>query len=267
MLSYRHGFHAGNPADVFKHCVLLALLDAMQVKPRGLTLIDTHAGAAGYDLSSDMARKNREFDAGIGRLWARTVPAGPWASYLSAVQAFNPDGNLSRYPGSPWLLRDRLRPQDRLVLCELHPTEQVALRQAFGEDRRVRIQAGDGYQALAKLLPPPSSQALVLIDPPFELKTELEDLARALATALKRFAHGVFLIWYPLIEGRETAPDGLPERLGLGAEQWLDLRVSFAPPQRLGRMSGCGMALINCPFSARDRLQTLTEAWSTLFPA
>lgn len=261
MLSYRHGFHAGNPADVFKHTVLVALVRAMQHKDKGIRFVDTHAGPALYDLASDASLKNREFERGIGRLWADRPTPGPRADYLALVEASNPDGDLRFYPGSPMLIRALLRPQDELVLCELHPTEQRELSRRFSDDRRVQVHAGNGYQALGTFLPPPTGRGLVLIDPSFELKTELEDMMAALEIALKRFGHGIYAIWYPVIEGRDTTPDALPGALGLTDDQWLDLRIEFPADQRLGRMTGCGMALINCPFRARQVLVELHRGW------
>ena len=264
MLSYRHGFHAGNPADVFKHTVLVALVRAMQEKPRGIQFVDTHAGAAMYDLSSEFALKTGEFRAGIGPLWAREDLEDPWRDYLGQVRAFNADGQLRHYPGSPMLLRSLLRRNDRLILCELHSTEQQVLEQRFARDRQVRLIQGDGYRAVESVLPPPGGRGLVLIDPSFEIKTELETLTAALKEALRRYAHGVYAIWYPLIEGRDTTPDAVPVALGLSGEQWLDLRVEFTPAQRLGRMLGCGMALINCPWRARSVLERLPNEFSEL---
>lgn len=261
MLSYRHGFHAGNPADVFKHAVLLAVVEAMQNKPKGVTFLDTHAGPALYDLAHDYAQKNREFERGIGAIWETPPPA--LADYASAIRRYNPDGQLRTYPGSPQLLRDRLRPQDELTICELHPTEQKALATHFAGDRSIRVMAGNGYDALASIGTPATGRGLTLIDPSFELKSELDDLASALKNALRRFGHGVYLIWYPVIDGRDTAPDALPEHLGLDAESWLDLRIRFLDAQRLGRMSGCGMALINPPWSARVPLDRIAKLWGS----
>jgi len=257
MLSYRHAFHAGNPADVFKHAVLLVLLRAMQHKSKGIRFIDTHAGPALYALDSEFAQKNREHERGIACLWGHTQNSPELSDYLDQVRAHNRDGQLMNYPGSPLLLRGLLRPQDELFLCELHPSEQRALTERFAVDRQVTIHSGDGYAALAKLLPPPTGRGLTLIDPPFELKSELDDMERALDRALDRYGHGVYAIWYPLIEGRECTPDRLPNRLGLDGERWLDLRIEFPPEQRLGRMHGCGMAIINCPFRARLPLLAL----------
>ncbi len=252
MLSYRHGFHAGNPADVFKHAVLLAVVDAMQHKPKGIAFLDTHAGPALYDLEHEFARKNREFECGIGAI--RDQPPPPLVDYVEAIRRHNRDSRLRSYPGSPQLLRDRLRPQDELTICELHPTEQKALAAHFAGDRSIRVVPGDGYAALASIRAPSSGRGLTLIDPPFELKSELDDLAAALKSALRRFGHGVYLIWYPMIDGRDTAPDALPAALGLNDDAWLDLRIRFNDAQRLGRMSGCGMALVNPPWSARETL-------------
>ena len=263
MLSYRHGFHAGNPADVFKHTVLVTLVRAMQHKKKGIRFIDTHAGPALYDLESEPALKNREFERGIARIWNDEPGAGPRLDYLEMVRARNPDGKLRFYPGSPLLLRALLRPQDELVLCELHPTEQRALTERFVGDKHVRLHVGDGYKALEKHLPPPSGRGLVLIDPSFEVKTEIEDMTAALEIALKRFGNGVYVIWYPVIEGHDTTPETMPDALGLQGEQWLDLRIDFPADQRLGRMTGCGMAIINCPFRARRVLTELQHAWGS----
>jgi len=261
MLSYRHGFHAGNPADVFKHTVLIALVRAMQEKDKAIAFVDSHSGPAVYDLDQSAALKNREFDKGIGRIWQEQPTGGPRDDYVERVRAWNPDGQLRFYPGSPALLRSLLRKQDRLVLCELHPTEQKALVERFAGDRQVVVETGDGYTALAKHLPPASGRGLVLIDPSYELRTELESIASALKLALKRFGHGVYAIWYPVIEGRATTPDALPGQLGLSLEQWLDLRIEFPADRRLGRMSGCGMAIINCPYRARRVLLDLQAGW------
>lgn len=264
MLSYRHGFHAGNPADVFKHTVLIALVRAMQHKDKSIQFVDTHAGPALYDLESESAQKNREFDKGIGPAW-RSKPDDPARlDYLDRVRAWNPDGTLRFYPGSPQLLRDLLRPQDRLIVCELHPTEQRALAERFGNDPQVTVQAGDGYRCLPGLLPPRSGRGLVLIDPAFELRSEIDDMTEALWASIQRFAHGVYVLWYPVIEGRDSLPAELteiPRALNLTSEQWLDLRIEFGPDQRLGRMSGCGMAIINCPFRARQTLTGLHDTW------
>ncbi len=255
MLSYRHAFHAGNPADVFKHTVLVALVRALQEKPRGIVFVDTHAGPALIELDRPEAQKNREYERGIERIWRRPGADPFTTDYLARVGLHNPDGNLRRYPGSPQLIRDLLRSNDRAILCELHPAEQQALRERFASDRRVELRLGDGYQVMDKALPPPGGRGLVLIDPPYERKEEWTDLTRALKTALKRFAHGVYAIWYPVLGDHPAQLEQLPARLGLTTDQWMDLRIDFPPDQQLGRMTGCGMALINCPWRLRQPLR------------
>jgi 23S rRNA (adenine2030-N6)-methyltransferase len=257
MLSYRHGFHAGNPADVFKHTVLVALVRAMQHKEKGIRFIDTHAGSALYDLNSEPAQKNREFEHGIGKLWNADPGAGPLADYLQQVRAHNADGDLRFYPGSPLMLRNLLRRQDELVLCELHPSEQHVISKRFAEEKQVKVHVGDGYAALRRYLPPPTGRGLVLIDPSFEVKTETQDIEAALEVGLKRSGHSVYAIWYPVIEGRDTTLEAIPGALGLDGERWLELRIEFSTEQRLGRMTGCGMAIINCPHRARRSLVQL----------
>jgi len=194
MLSYRHGFHAGNHADVLKHCVLVAILDYLKQKPAPVTYVDTHAGAGGYDLTGDFARKNREFDTGVGRLWSMPAPPAPVARYLERVRMHNPDGQLTRYPGSPSLARDCLGPEDRLVLFERHGREAEALRAHCAGDARVQVREEDGFRGCLGLLPPPSRRGLLLIDPAFELKTDYEQVVRTLAGAVRRFATSTFAL-------------------------------------------------------------------------
>lgn len=148
MLSYRHGFHAGNFADVFKHVVLTQLIRALQRKDKPFRVFDTHAGAGRYDLESAPARKNREFADGIGRLWGQPRLGPELRDYVDRVRALNPDQTLRWYPGSPRIARDLLRPVDRLVLTELHPTEYPLLKAEFRGDRQVAIHHADGYAVL-----------------------------------------------------------------------------------------------------------------------
>src|SRR5688572_7395559 len=117
MLSYRHAFHAGNHADVLKHTVLVLILEYMKGKDKPFWYVDTHAGAGAYDLGGAEARKNAEFNTGIGRLWQQQPSALPGA-YLEAIAALNPDGVLRHYPGSPHFAAHCLREQDRLRLFE-----------------------------------------------------------------------------------------------------------------------------------------------------
>jgi 23S rRNA (adenine2030-N6)-methyltransferase len=232
----------------------------MQEKPAGITFVDTHAGPARYDLRADWALKTREFEPGVARLWPARSDPGPFRDYLDQIARLNPDGELRFYPGSPRLIANLLRRSDRLIACELHPAEQQALQDEFVHDRQVKVCPGDGYRALLDWLPPPTGRGLVLIDPSYEMKDEIETLAQALERALRRFAHGVYLIWYPRIEGRDIAIESLPERLGMPEDRWLNLFIELPPEQRLGRMSGTGMAVINPPWRARVPLDELVRS-------
>ena len=171
MLSYLHAYHAGSHADVLKHVVLLAILAQLTAKDKPLRYIETHAGAGGYSLRSREARKNREYETGIAKLWDAPSPPAPVAALIALVRGYNGDGApLARYPGSPWLARERLRPGDSAYFFELHPAEHRALAQAFGADRRVTVLRQDGLTGAIGLVPPPERRALVFVDPSYEVE-------------------------------------------------------------------------------------------------
>lgn len=258
MLSYRHAFHAGNHADVLKHTVLLELLEYYNRKDKPWCYIDTHAGAGCYALDSEHASKNAEFADGIGRLWEREDRPAPVEAYVRAVRQFNPHGRLLFYPGSPALAMTQARPQDRLRLFEMHPADAVSLEQTFhNEADRVQVRKADGFGGLRALLPPPSRRAIVLIDPPYELKEDYRRVVDAVREAMKRFASGTYMVWYPLLARPEARQ--LPERLaGLGAESWLDLRLAVRQPSPDGfGMFGSGLFIVNPPWVLPERLEAM----------
>ncbi|HAO31842.1 MAG TPA: 23S rRNA (adenine(2030)-N(6))-methyltransferase RlmJ [Candidatus Competibacter sp.] len=247
MLGYRHGFHAGNFADVFKHAVLVALIQALRDKDKPFRVFDTHAGAGRYDLTSAPAQKNREFDDGVGQLWGQTGLGLELDGYLERVRALNPTGPLRWYPGSPRIIRDLLRPGDKLVLTELHPGEFPQLAAEFEGDRQVAVRHGDGYALLESLLPPPERRGLVLLDPAYERKDEFERVAGAVSLIHRRWANGIIAIWYPILDRapslrfqRALQASAIPAILC--AE--LELYADGGPPG----LRGCGMILINPPW-------------------
>ena len=249
MLSYRHAFHAGNHADVLKHTVLVQLLRYLTQKDKPLWFIDTHAGAAAYALDEAYAQKNAEYQSGIGRLWAREDLPQPVAEYVDQVRALNPDGALRRYPGSPQLALQLLRKQDRLRMFELHSTESKLLQQYFREDApRAMVQAGDGFAGLQAQLPPPSRRALVLIDPSYEDKGDYRRVLAALRDAQKRFRAGVYAVWYPQVQRRESRQ--FPEQLkALQDKDWLHLTLTVKKPVAGGYgLHGSGMFILNPPW-------------------
>ncbi len=263
MLSYRHAFHAGNHADVLKHLVLSLAVRALLLKDKPFVFIDTHAGAGRYPLNSDMARKNREFESGIQPLWHLSKVPDAVQGYLDAVRVTNPGRELHGYPGSPRIVRPLLRPQDRMLLSELHPNESKLLAREFEGDRQVRVEAMDGYQALKAWLPPRERRGLVHIDPPYELKDERRRVLDALGSAWKRWPTGIYAVWYP-IQDQATADQFCrrAQRLGLPRTLRVELCVLADEPLRL---NGSGMILVNPPWQLDTALQdTLPWLWETL---
>jgi len=253
LLSYRHGFHAGNHADVLKHVMLVALLSYLAAKPKGLWYVDTHAGAGIYPLDSGFAARNREHETGIGRLWGIASAPEAIERYLDLIRSLNPDGRLSRYPGSPWLAAHVLRNQDRLWLHELHPADREALTVTF-RDRRVTIRGEDGFAGLRALLPPAPRRALVLIDPPYEVKTDYDRVVTSLRDAVQRFPAGAYAVWYPMLaEGR--SPVMIEKLKGIGIQDWLDASLTVRTASGQG-LYGSGVFVVNPPYTLPGTLET-----------
>ncbi|CAG2146477.1 Ribosomal RNA large subunit methyltransferase J [Cupriavidus campinensis] len=260
MLSYRHAFHAGNHADVLKHAVVVQLLEHLTQKDKAFWYIDTHAGAGLYALDHAYAQKKAEFETGISRIWqaaadGQTLP--PFLDeFLDQVRAQNPDGNLRHYPGSPWLAWQMLRDQDRLRLFELHSTEIQVLRDNFrGAGRKVMLYDGDGFNGIKAILPPPPRRALVLIDPSYEDKQDYARTVQALEDSLERFATGVYAIWYPQVQRRESTQ--LPAQLmRLPLKSWLHVTLTVKHPVEGGLgLHGSGMFIVNPPWRLKATIE------------
>lgn len=256
MLSYRHAFHAGNHADVLKHFIEVQLLHYLAQKDKPFWYIDTHAGAGCYSLDSGYATQNAEYENGIGRLWERNDLPAPLSEYVSLVKRINLDGQMRLYPGSPLVALEMLREQDPMRLFELHPADNEILRENFaGHGSRVLVQAADGFGALKALLPPPPRRALVLIDPPYEDKRDYQRVITSLNEALKRFASGVYALWYPQLQRAEARQ--LPGQLKqLPVKSWLHVALSVQAPSEDGfGMYGSGMFILNPPWLLHGVLQ------------
>ena len=257
-MNYRHVYHAGNFADVLKHVVLIALIEALKTKQTPFAVLDTHAGAGRYSLASEEALKTGEFRDGVMRLLAAERLPTLVHAYLNLVRSQN--GSQS-YPGSPLIAAQLLRDSDRLMVCELQNAEIASLRQLFARDARVAVHQRDGYQAMSALLPPPEKRGLVLIDPPFEAQEqEFRVIEEALAAAHKRFANGVYAVWYPIKLRQSVLPfhRWLKES---GMRKVLVAEICVHPDNSALRLNGCGMAIINAPYKL-DR--TLAEILPTL---
>ena len=271
MLAYRHAFHAGNHADVLKHLVLAEVLRHMNGKTKGWRYVDTHAGAGGYSLEGGYATKHREFEQGIARLMRRVrgpgaqpLPAAladPVTHYLDLVRRFNGNDALRQYPGSPAIARLLMRPQDQLRLFELHPTEHKILASYLGDEPGVEVHLGDGFAALKAALPPPTRRGVVLIDPPYEIKTDYARALSALREALTRFAEAVVIVWLPQLQLVEAAQ--LPQRLKATAEVqapkgWLHARLTVARGDERGfGLLGSSVFVANPPHTLHGTLQPL----------
>ena len=264
MLSYRHLFHAGNYADVFKHALLARLLIALGAKEKPYCYIDTHAGTGRYDLGHEWAWKTREFENGIGRLWERKDIPAALSPYMDAVRSENPKGRLRYYPGSPLIALKLRRPEDRILLSELNKTDCAELEAVIGRERHVAVHLMDGYQALQTFLPPRERRGLVLLDSSFDRSGEFARIAKALKAAHQRWTTGVYAIWYPLMapavmEGFSRAV----ERTGINKILRLELRVR--EPAKDAPRPGCGMLVVNPPWKFdREARPLLDWIWKAL---
>lgn len=288
-MNYRHHYHAGNFADVLKHATLLHLLGALQAKEKGLLYLDTHAGRGAYDLqaaaSGTSLERTPEWPAGLGRVLARSDLPPVLAEYAAAVRHFDATvrrhlraplaapgesaggegagdagGAVRFYPGSPWLAAQRLREQDRAVLCERQPEEAAALATEFAHKRRVAVRAIDGYTAPRAFLPPPERRALVLIDPPFESQDEWSRIVEALKEGLERLPSALFVVWYPLT-ARARVDQFYRNVLALKKIPPCYAVESLIGGEGAGlKLWGCGLLVLNPPWRS-DRALDAAARW------
>ena len=258
-MNYRHGFHAGNHADVLKHLVLVALLDAFRRKASPFLVLDTHAGRGRYDLAGDQAQRTGEAQAGFGRLAPGPGDPPAFARYLEAVAAAQA-GAPGTYPGSPALVAAALRDDDGLVACELQPEEAGALKNLLAGDPRCHVHQRDGYAAMKALLPPKLgtvrfNRGLVLIDPPYEAQLEeFGFVLAALRDALARFPQGVFAVWYP-IKRRPTLQPFFRKVAALPAKAAVTFELLVRRDDSPLRMNGSGMLLVNPPWRIEQAIE------------
>jgi 23S rRNA (adenine2030-N6)-methyltransferase len=257
-MNYRHAFHAGNFADVFKHALMARILAHLAAKETPFRCMDTHAGIGLYDLAADEARRTGEAAEGVGRfLEAARTPALEelFKPYIAALRAFNAlDGRF--YPGSPLIAQHLLRPTDRLALAELHPDDSRALSRRMTKDARVKVSAVDGFAALKSWLPPPERRGVVLIDPPFEQPDDFDRMAEAVAMARGKWATGMVALWYPRKGWRQAdrfhravAALAIPKTLRL------ELDVDAAADDT--RLGGCGLMVVNPPWKLKGEAEAM----------
>jgi 23S rRNA (adenine2030-N6)-methyltransferase len=259
MLSYRHSFHAGNFADVLKHIILIHSLDYLRKKDKPFCCIDTHAGPGKYELDSDYALKNREFDNGIAKLWRRNDLPECVARYVSLIKGFNGPDKLTRYPGSPLIAKQLLRDKDRLCLFELHNTEIKVLSAVAAKDKRINVFHADGLKASLKLLPPFERRGLVLIDPSYEIKSDYRQVVETLIAMHKRFAIGTYALWYPVVDRKRNQElEQAIQASGIRNVHLFELGI-HADSKEHG-MTASGMIVINPPWTLVAEM-TLVLPW------
>lgn len=255
MLSYRHSFHAGNHADVLKHIVLTLILNALKQKEKGFFYLDTHSGVGRYSLLSAEAEKTGEYVEGIARLWERDDLPEEVALYIEELKKIN-KGKLRFYAGSPLLAVQQLRPQDRALLTELHPNDFPLLRNEFAKVPNVVTKRENGFQQLKAALPPKEKRGLVLIDPPYELKEDYELVVKAIEEGYKRFATGVYAIWYPVVLRQHTKriTKGLE---ATGIRKILQIELAVRPDSDQRGMTASGMIVINPPWQLESQMKKI----------
>lgn len=266
MFSYRHGFHAGNHADVLKHLILIECIRYLQKKDTGLLLVDTHAGAGIYELNTGFATISKEANEGILKLHSefqqQQLNDDMISKYLREIRSFNtPKDKIQIYPGSPALFAKQLRPQDRLKLFELHTSDLPLLEQNIRNlhvHRQTQVFYTDGFDSLKGLLPPPSRRGLILMDPSYEDKNDYVRVLETVRTSIKKFPTGTYLIWYPYLSRIDSQE--LPERLkNLSKDgpdfSWLHARLTIKPLGQADGLVSSGIFIINPPWTLNDNLE------------
>lgn len=268
-MNYRHGYHAGNFADVVKHVILIALLKSLGRKDTPFCYIDTHAGTGYYDLFSKEAEKTKEYVGGIEKIIQQDHPPALVKAYLDCVHQINNQltdakfASLRYYPGSPMIARHFCRPLDRVVACELHPEEYQSLRNTFAGDKQVAVHHLDGFLGLKAFLPPKERRGLVLIDPPYEDPDEFTHIVHSLGTALKRWEQGIYAIWYPIKEKSHlnrfySAIKAQFNQPALAVELTIY-------PDLPNHLNGCGLLILNPPWQFDETLNSLLPwLWKAL---
>jgi 23S rRNA (adenine2030-N6)-methyltransferase len=261
-MNYRHAFHAGNFADVFKHVILTRILTHLREKTAPFRVIDTHAGEGLYDLAGAEASRTGEWRDGIGRLAGGELPADAaalMATYFSALHACNRPGELRYYPGSPVLARHLLRPQDRLVACELEPRAAAVLSRQLRASAAAKVVRIDGWIALNAYVPAKERRGLVIIDPAFEQPGDLIRLAEGVAAAYRKWPAGIYLLWYP-IKGHDDRDRVIKMLRRTGMQKCLRAEFAVAAPRPAAQLNACGVIVVNPPWRLAAEIRTFAPA-------
>lgn len=263
MLSYRHSFHAGNPADVVKHLVLAQVLSYQTLKDKPLDYIDTHSGAGFFELASADAQKTQEYLNGIAKLYQHRSEHQELNDYIDLIKSFNDTEQLAFYPGSPKIAEHFLRRQDKGWFFELHPRDLALLQENMSGKRSIRVRGEDGFTGLVGLLPPASRRACVLIDPPYEIKDDYDTVVKTLTKAYQRFATGTYMIWYPVVDREriERMEEGL---IASGMRNIQLFELATEADTDVHGMTASGMMVINPPWKLKQTMDKVLPELVTL---
>lgn len=258
-MNYKHGFHAGNFTDVFKHILLIGLIEDLQRKDKPLCYLDTHGGIGIYDLSSEQALKTKEYESGIEKIIQQENPPQLVKQFLHCVHEINNQrshakyASLRYYPGSPLIAKFFARGRDRVIVCELHPEEYQSLRNTFAGEKQVAVHHMDGFLGLKAFLPPPEKRGLVLIDPPYEDTDDYTRIVHSLQSSLKHWAGGVYVVWYPIKEKMVT--ERFYRSLKANIQQPILAVDLMIYPEIPNHLNGCGLAIINPPYQFDQKIK------------
>lgn len=253
MLSYRHSFHAGNHADVVKHTVQSLIIESLKEKEKPFLYLDTHAGAGRYFLGSEHSEKTGEYLEGIARIWQRDDIPAELDAYMQVINYFNRNDTLKYYPGSPLIARQLLRQNDQIHLTELHPSDYPLLRSEFQKDERARVLKADGYQQLKSQLPPTTRRGLILMDPPYEIKTDYQEVIVGIQEGYKRFSTGTYALWYPVVL-RQQIKRLIRELEETRIRRILQIELAVQPDSDRRGMTASGMIVINPPWKLEQQM-------------
>lgn len=258
MLSYQHGFHAGNFADVHKHSILVLLLEALNKKAKPWSYLETHGGAAFYDLTDLQAQKTGEYQWGVEKVFQASSVPKALSGYMEQINKVNAGSGLTYYPGSPLIASQMARAEDKLAIMELHPAEYERVKHAFKRVSQVAVHRRDGYEGVLALLPPKPNRGLVLIDPSYEVKTEYQQVAKYIKKVHGLWPNGTFAIWYPVLKaGLHQAMLAEIKKSGI---RNIFVSEFYSQSGDTERMYGSGMILINPPWQIDETINT-TMPW------
>lgn len=257
-MNYRHLYHAGNFADIFKHLILIELLNALKRKATPFCVLDTHAGVGLYDLYSEAPQKTQEYLAGVAKFIDAKHPISSATILQAIIHHYNSDGKLRYYPGSPHIIKSQLRAHDRLIACELHAEDVIALKASFKMDKQVAVHCQNGFLAMKAFLPPKEKRGLVFIDPPYEQETEWQAIIDSITLAQKHFYAGCYAIWYPIKSN--TKLHTIESQLKKATQHEI-LKVEFLclPNDVANRLNGCGMLIINPPWQIDHEIKSILQ--------